>query len=125
MSKLNPDINFSKPGSTPCEPSMMQEINSVVTINVNEVHGLVLREVKEVLASLPLYQVQCITVQKAAALLSVYDDTIRVYIRKGFLKASKIGNDYRIRITDLQDFLLNRRTNVSSPQLHTKLKKVC
>lgn len=123
MSKLNSDINFSKPG-TLCEPIMMQEINSVVTINVNEVSGLVKREVDDYIASLPYSKITCITVQKAAELLQCFADTIRVYIRNGQIPASKLGKDYRIRITDLENFLLQNQTKAIVRRMQSKQKKV-
>lgn len=131
MSKPVPDTklpagqaDFTKPG-TPCSPSVMPEINNVVTINVKDVHGLVLREVSAVLASLPFYQVTCITVQRAAELLDCYEDTVRVYIRNGQLPASRLGKDYRIRIVDLQKFLQQKLTRPAVVKSITHRKKVC
>ncbi len=51
--------------------------------------------------------VQCVTTEGAAKLLSVEPGTIRTYIKKGTLPASKIGKDYCILITDIRQ-LLNR-----------------
>lgn len=89
----------TKPG-TLCGPSTLPEIQQVITINVKDLSGLVQREVDAYIASLPFANCDFITVQKAAELLKVYEDTVRVYIRNGQLSAIRLGKDYRIRIVD-------------------------
>ena len=123
MSKLKSDRKISKPG-TLCEPARMPQFESVVTLHVKDVSGLVQREVNAYLASLPYAAVTCITVQKAAELLCCYEDTVRCYIRSGQLMASKLGNDYRIRIEDLDKFLQDNRTKAVVRRMHNKQKKV-
>lgn len=114
----------SKPGM-PCLPSVMPEIQQVVTVNVKDVSGLVQREVDAVLASLPLKRIECVTVAHAAELLKCSADTIRGYIRKGDICAVKVGNDYRIRILDFENFLQANMTNAIVRRMQVKRKKVC
>lgn len=123
MSKFNIYTNFSKPG-TLCEPKPMPQFEEVVSIRVGDMIGLVQREVDSYIASLPLTRVECVTVQQAADLLKVYTDTVRVYIRKHQLRASKLGKDYRIRIVDLQKFLQDKQTAIPSIKMHLKQKKI-
>jgi excisionase family DNA binding protein len=125
LSNTNPHTKkLTKPGSTLCQPKPFPQVNEVVTINVKDVHGLVQREVSAVLASLPLYQTECITVQQAAAQLKCFPDTIRSYIRKGLLPAVRLGNDYRIRLADLQKFLQDNLTKAVIRRMHHNQKKV-
>ena len=51
------------------------------------------------------YGVQCVTTEKAAELLSVEPDTVRQWIKKGKLMASKPGKDYSIRMSDIDQLL--------------------
>jgi excisionase family DNA binding protein len=41
----------------------------------------------------------------------VHVETVRVWIRRGELLAINIGNEYRIRRSDLNDFLQRRQTD--------------
>ena len=45
------------------------------------------------------------TTKEAAEILRVKPLTIRLWIKRGLLKAAKIGRLYRIRAQDLEDFL--------------------
>jgi len=45
-----------------------------------------------------------LTVKQAAQVLGLSVKTTQGYIHKGFLKAAKIGNSWRIRPEDLEDF---------------------
>lgn len=123
MSKLNFHTTITKPG-TQCEPKPMPLFEEVVSIRVSDMQGLVKREVDAYIASLPFANVECITVQKAADLLNVYADTVRVYIRNRQLKATKLGKDYRIRIVDLEKFLQEKQMPLSAVRMHHKQKKV-
>lgn len=51
---------------------------------------------------------QFITVQEIARSLNLDSDTVRGYIRKGEIKAKKMGRDYRVDPSDYQAFLASR-----------------
>jgi len=50
------------------------------------------------------------TTKQAAEVLQVSVITIRRYIKSGKLKASKIGKDYRIKESDIENLLVHTRT---------------
>lgn len=52
-------------------------------------------------ATLPQY----ITVSQIASSLNIDPETVRVYIRKGELKAKKIGREFRVHPKELEAFL--------------------
>jgi len=83
------------------------------TLDKDSIYAMVLQEVKEIMSWLPQYRLECITVARAAELLKCYPDTVRTYIRQNKLRATKIGNDYRIKLTALEDFL-NRNEKKSA-----------
>lgn len=123
LENIDPDTTFTKPGTT-CSPIAMPEIQQVITVKVKELDGLVQREVDRYIASLPFANVTCITVEKAADLLSVAKDTVRVYIRSGELMASKLGKDYRIRLRDVESFLKEKQTASIVRRMQHSSKKV-
>jgi excisionase family DNA binding protein len=49
------------------------------------------------------------TLEEIAKMLKVHRETIRRYIRKGDLKAARIGKEYRIREYDLNRFYESKR----------------
>lgn len=124
MKNISSDTKFSTKPGTACNPIAMPEIQQVITINVKELDGLVQRAVDSYVAALPFSHVTCVTVAKAAELLSCYDDTVRVYIKSGQLPASKLGKDYRIRIQDLEIFLNQRMTAGLVRKMQHPRKKV-
>lgn len=48
---------------------------------------------------------QFLTVQEIARSLNLDSDTVRGYIRKGEIKAKKMGRDYRVHPQDYEAFL--------------------
>lgn len=50
------------------------------------------------------------TTEQVAELLQVSVITVRRYIKSGKLKASKIGKDYRIKESDIDNFLKSTKT---------------
>ena len=69
-------------------------------------------EVERQLNLSPVYRATCVTVPDAAALLSVSADTLRQWISSGKLPASKIGNNYHIRVSDIEAMLTRYATIV-------------
>ncbi|MCL1973127.1 MAG: helix-turn-helix domain-containing protein [Endomicrobia bacterium] len=57
-----------------------------------------------------------LTVEDAAQKLRCNERTILRYIGKGFLTAYKLGNGYRIRPQDLQDFIISRKVGTIGQQ---------
>ena len=58
-------------------------------------------------------QGKMLTVKQVAEQMSVDDKTVRNWIQRGELRAVNIGRvrpEYRIRPSDLEDFLANRET---------------
>lgn len=53
-------------------------------------------------------QKQVFSIAEAAALLSCHRETVRRAIRKGDLKASRVGRDYRISRIDLETYWSER-----------------
>src|SRR5581483_9678477 len=51
-----------------------------------------------------------LTVEQIAQELGVHPETIRAYIRDGFLKAVQLKRSYRLRRSDYEDFLKRRET---------------
>ncbi|GHO54633.1 helix-turn-helix domain-containing protein [Ktedonobacter robiniae] len=51
-----------------------------------------------------------LTVAQVAERVQVHAETVRGWIRSGELIAIDIGNEYRISIDDLNDFLQRRKT---------------
>jgi len=47
---------------------------------------------------------EVLTVAEAAELLSCHENTIRREIKRGKLKAAKVGNDWRISLADLEQY---------------------
>ena len=58
-----------------------------------------------------MFDEQLLTVEQVAKQLQVHVETVRVWIRRGELLAINIGNEYRIRRSDLNDFLQRRQTD--------------
>ena len=52
------------------------------------------------------------TVKQVAEILQCDTETVRNYIRKDKLEASKLGNRYRITEEDLKKFLQNQKGKV-------------
>ncbi len=52
-----------------------------------------------------------LTVEEAASRLKVKPYTVRKWITQKKLRAYKVGRDYRIRLTDFEKFLEERRTD--------------
>lgn len=50
---------------------------------------------------------RAVTIEEAAAMLSVCDRTIRREIDRGRLRASRIGRAIRIRVADIEAYLKN------------------
>ncbi len=46
-----------------------------------------------------------------AQMLDVQEETVRVWLRKGLLVGFKLGNDWRVKPSDLEEFL-NKRRNI-------------
>lgn len=61
------------------------------------------------------YHVQCVSCEKAATALNVETDTVRQWIKKGKLTASKIGKDWSIRLMDIDRMIKINATVVSLP----------
>jgi excisionase family DNA binding protein len=51
-----------------------------------------------------------LTTENVAELLQVDVETVRRYIRKGKLRAIKLGREYRVRRDDFEEFLEERKT---------------
>jgi len=61
-----------------------------------------------------------LTTRQVAKQLSVSPNFIRGQIHKGTLKAIQLGTDFRIRLSDLEDFILRSSTSPSpspSPEI--------
>jgi excisionase family DNA binding protein len=61
-------------------------------------------------------QEKMLTVKQVAEQMSVDDKTVRNWIQRGELRAVNIGRlrpEYRIRPSDLEDFIVNRETKRS------------
>lgn len=69
----------------------------------------------------PMYLVQCLSCEKAAAVLNVETDTVRQWIKGGKLPASKIGKDWSIRLVDIDKMLKLNATVV--PMADKRYKK--
>ncbi len=54
---------------------------------------------------------ELLTPEEAAAILKLNVETVREYIRKKQLPAYKVGKGYRIRRSDIDTFLEERRTD--------------
>ena len=69
-------------------------------------------EVERQLNLSPVYRASCVTVPYAADMLSVTEDTIREWIKAGKLAASKVGNNFHIRISEIDSMLTRYATVV-------------
>ncbi len=49
------------------------------------------------------------TLEEIAQILKVHRETVRRYIRKGDLKAARIGKEYRVREDDLNTFYESKK----------------
>jgi excisionase family DNA binding protein len=54
---------------------------------------------------------ELLTVERVAEELSVHPKTVRTWIRKGKLVAVDLGKEYRVRRSDLDKFLEDRKTD--------------
>jgi excisionase family DNA binding protein len=51
---------------------------------------------------------ELLTVQEVAEKLKVHENTVYRYIQEGKLKTVRAGDLYRIRVSDLEDFLIGK-----------------
>jgi excisionase family DNA binding protein len=63
-----------------------------------------------------------LTVEQIAENLQVSDQTVRRWIRAGELRAIKLGRAFRIRESDLQEFLNARMTVTTAPVRDTRIR---
>lgn len=80
-------------------------------------------EVERLLNLSLLYRVTCVTVTKAAELLCIEEDTVRAWINKGKLPASKIGNNWQIRLCSIDDMLKQYATIIPITDKRFKTRK--
>lgn len=99
----------NQPG-TACTPVPAPIVNTVLHVNEVELNAIVAQRVEEYLRSLPLARLQCVTVDTAAELLVVSPGTLRGYIRDGLLEATKFGNEYRIALVAIEQYMRNHST---------------
>lgn len=80
-------------------------------------------EVERLLNLSLAYRVTCVTVDKAAELLCIEPDTVRTWINKGKLPASKAGNNWMIRLCDIDEMLKRYATVVPITDKRFKARK--
>ena len=79
----------------------------------DEIRLFIQEEVERLLNLSLAYRIQCCTISFAAEKLCVTEDTLRQWIAKGKLPASKAGNNWMIRLCDIDDLLKRYATVVS------------
>lgn len=77
-----------------------------------ELKSFVQEEVERLLNLSLAYRIECCNISYAAEKLSVTEDTLRQWIAKGKLPASKAGNNWLIRLVDIDDMLKRYATVV-------------
>ena len=90
---------------------------------VEELRPFIQEEVERLLNLSLAYRVQCVGVDKAAELLAIEPDTVRVWISKGKLPASKVGNNWHIRLCDIDEMLSRYATVVPITDKRFKSRK--
>lgn len=90
---------------------------------IEELRPFIQEEVERLLNLSLAYRVQCVGVDKAAELLSIEKDTVRSWIAKGKLPASKAGNNWLIRLCDIDEMLTRYATVVPITDKRFKTRK--
>ncbi len=73
-----------------------------------------------------MFSVQCLSCEEAGILLSIKEDTVRDWIHRGKLSASKVGKEWMIRIFDI-DKMLHQNANIiriDDKRFRTNRKKI-
>ncbi|MEO6540337.1 MAG: helix-turn-helix domain-containing protein [Ferruginibacter sp.] len=91
-------------------------ITSEILFNIQE-------EVERQLNLSLAYRVTCVTVAKAAELLCIEEDTVRAWINRGKLQASKIGNNWQIRLCSIDEMLQRYATVIPITDKRFKTRK--
>ena len=69
------------------------------------------------------YRIQCCGCDDAAKKLAIATDTVRDMIKRGVLPASKIGNDWKIRLVDIDALLKKNATVVPMATVYKPRRK--
>ncbi len=69
------------------------------------------------------YRVQCVSIEEAAVILSLCEDTVRQWVKQGRLPASKVSREWNIRLVDIEK-MLNSNATVIHIDKRLKRKKV-
>ena len=80
-------------------------------------------EVERLLNLSLAYRIECCTISYAAEKLKVTEDTLRQWIAKGKLPASKAGNNWLIRLVDIDEMLTRYATVVPITDKRFKTRK--
>lgn len=101
-------------------PALIKPQDTVLTVQIKTI---IQQAIEDALNASLWYRVQCVTVDEAAIMLSVYGDTIRVWIKQGKLPASKVGREWNIRLVDIEK-MLNKNSTIILMDKRFKHKKV-
>lgn len=59
------------------------------------------------------YRIDCVDCEDAGKKLAVATDTVREMIKRGELAASKVGNNWKIRLIDIDAYLTRHATMIN------------
>jgi excisionase family DNA binding protein len=101
------------------------------TTNANYQHQLSAADVQKIVSDLVFeeltkslwYRIQCVGCDEAAEKLDCKPDTVRDMIKRGDLAASKIGNNWSIRLVDIDALLRKNATVVNHPAVYKPRRK--
>lgn len=69
------------------------------------------------------FRIECCGCDDAAKKLDCKTDTVRELIKRGALPASKVGNDWKIRLIDIEAMLNKTANVVNMPAVYKARKK--